>query len=146
MVAVPLKRFIAPLGVPIPVPESTAGHVEIAVVLRPSWLGRLVSVPWVLPEVRVRLVARTPQPLRRILPPTATNGFPLLDPWPNSPSELRDAFTLAHPDAPRNVGFIAWKPWAWSENVDVTFYQVEWRDGPAGAPAPASGTGPPSLP
>ncbi|HEX9428327.1 MAG TPA: hypothetical protein VGA64_11120, partial [Candidatus Polarisedimenticolia bacterium] len=125
-IVTPLQRFIAPFNQPIPVPKPAAGHVEMQVILKPSLLGRLVSIPWVVPEVRVGYLSPTHQPLRRILAPTATNSFPVIDPWPNGPGELRSAFLDPHPLPPQAVGLVTQNPWAWKSEIDVTFFQVEW--------------------
>jgi hypothetical protein len=126
LVETPLQRFIAPFNQPIPVPKPAAGHLEMQVILKPSLLGRLASMPWVVPEVRVGFVSATRQPLRRILAPTAMNSFPLIDPWPDSPAQLNDVFVDPHPASPQAVGFVTRDPWAWTSEIDVTFIQVEW--------------------
>jgi len=133
----PVQRFIAPLNEAIPVPATANGHLEAQVLLRPSLAGRLAGIPWVMPEVRMGVAAANRQPLRRILAATAMNSFPLLDAWPNSPDELRRLFTDPHPGAPRAIALATPSTWAWHDEVDVRFFQVEWSPGEAAGPAAA---------
>jgi hypothetical protein len=116
-----------PLNQPAPVPQTTDGHLEMRVRLEPSWLGRLVSIPWKMPEVRLGLISSDATPPRRILAATSDRPFPLTRHWPDSPEQLGKLFDEQAPAAPPAIAFFTRGSWAWRE-AEVDFVQVVWED------------------
>lgn len=114
-------------------PQPEAGHLEMRVRLEPSWLGRLVALPWKVPEIRVTLLSSDAQEPRRILPATADEPFPIARVWPRTPVDLAALFFAERLPAPAGVAFFTEGSWAWRE-AQVEFYQVEWRE-PDDAPS-----------
>jgi len=122
-----LHGIRVPLNQPAPVPRPTEGHLEMQVRLEPSLLGRLVALPWKLPEIRLGLISSDAQPPRRILAATADRPFPLTRLWPESPEDLGKLFDEQAPPAPAAIAFFTRGSWAWRE-PEVDFVQVVWRD------------------
>ncbi len=123
-----LHRIRVPLNHLAPVPNPTDGHLEMQVRLEPSLLGRLVSLPWKLPEVRLGLISSDARPPRRILAATSDRPFPLTRQWPESPEDLGRLFEEHAPPAPPAIAFFTEGSWAWRE-VEVDFVQVVWQEG-----------------
>ncbi len=123
-----LHGIRVPLNQPAQVPRPADGHLEMRVRLEPSLLGRLVSLPWKLPEVRLALISSDARPPRRILAATADRPFPLTRLWPESPEDLGRLFDEQAPPAPSGIAFFTRGSWAWRE-PEVDFVQVVWREG-----------------
>jgi len=112
------------------IPRAESGHLELRVRLEPSLLGRLVSVPWKLPEIRLSLMSADGRaPARRILAGTADRSFPLTRVWPDSPDQLRRIFEGDDLPSPEGLALITNGSWAWKD-AEVEFYQVNWEDDP----------------
>jgi hypothetical protein len=122
-----LHRITVPLNRLAPAPEPAAGHLEMCVRLEPSLLGRLVSLPWKLPEIRLGLASTEAIPPRRILAATSHRPFPLTRHWTDTPEELWNLFAEPAWPSPPGVAFVTRGAWAWRDAV-VDFYQVEWLD------------------
>ena len=116
-----------PLNHMAQVPRPSEGHLEMQVRLEPSLLGRLVSLPWKLPEIRLGLISSDARPPRRILAATSDRPFPLTRLWPESPEDLGKLFDEQAPPAPAGVAFLTGGSWAWRE-AEVDFVQVVWED------------------
>ena len=99
------------------------------VTVRPSWPGRLVGLPWKMPEIRLALGSAegTPPEPRRVIPATATRPFPLVDPWPDSPEALSRLFSHSQPPGPPGLALFTSGPWAWRP-AEVVFFEVQWKD------------------
>ena len=119
-----LERVTLPLNQAAAVPRPAAGHLEVSVRLRPSLLGRLVSLPWKLPEVRLGLLSADPAPPRRILAATAGSPFRLAAVWPDTAEQLWDVYAEPHAAPPDALALVTRGDWAWRDAV-VEFYQVE---------------------
>jgi hypothetical protein len=102
--------------------------------LRPSLLGRLIAVPWKLPEIRLGLISSDARPPRRILAGTSDRPFPVTRHWPESPDELRRLFEENAPPAPPGIALFTGGAWAWRD-AEVEFVQVVWRDPAGDAPS-----------
>jgi hypothetical protein len=76
-----LGRKSVPVNEAVTIPQPSAGHLAMRVRLRPSLMGRIVSLPWKLPEIRVGLAGADLLVPRRIVPSTASSPFPLTFPW-----------------------------------------------------------------
>jgi hypothetical protein len=123
-----LHSIRLPLNQLATVPTPTDGHLEMQVRLEPSLLGRLVALPWKLPEIRLGLISSDARPPRRILAATADRPFPLTRQWPETPEDLGRLFDEQAPSAPPGIAFFTAGPWAWRE-AQVDFVQVVWREG-----------------
>jgi hypothetical protein len=114
------------------IPRPATGHLELRVRLEPSWLGRLVAVPWKLPEIRLALMSPGDRPApRRILAGTASRPFPLTRAWPDSSDQLRRVFDEDDLPSPAGLALLTNGSWAW-KNAEVGFYQVDWGEGSTG--------------
>jgi hypothetical protein len=123
----PLARVRVPLNRPTPAPPPDAGHLEMRVRLEPSLLGRVVALPWKLPEVRLGLVTAEVGTPRRLLAATSDRPFPLTREWADTPEDLWNLFARPEWPAPQGIAFVTGGAWAWADPV-VEFYQVEWVD------------------
>ncbi len=123
-----LHRIRVPLNHVAPVPNPTDGHLEMQVRLEPSLLGRLVSLPWKIPEVRLGLISSDARPPRRILAATSDRPFPLTGLWPESPEDLGRLFDERALPPPAGIAFFTRGSWAWRE-AEVDFVQVVWQEG-----------------
>jgi hypothetical protein len=122
-----LQSVTLPLNHVARVPRPDAGHLEMRVRLEPSLLGKLVALPWKLPEIRLGLVSSDAPPPRRILAQTSDNPFPLTRQWPDTPEDLWNLYADPDPPPPPGLAFFTRGSWAWNDAV-VEFYQVEWQD------------------
>ncbi len=127
----PLGTVTVGLNESVRVPQIESGHLEVQVRVRPSWLGRAVGVPWKVPEVLLGLASSDgpPQDLRRVVPATATDFFPLVDPWPDAPEQLSRMFGMEPPTGPPGLALFTRGEWAW-DRAEFTFARVEWREAP----------------
>jgi hypothetical protein len=124
-----LGRVTVPLNEALELPRPDSGHLELNVELRPSLAGRLVSVPWKLPEIRVGLVGAELLPPRRILPATAGRPFPLTYPWAETPIGLGALFAGGPLPAPSGLAFFTGGSWAW-QDAEVEIFEVRWLGDP----------------
>jgi hypothetical protein len=122
-----LHRKSVPLNRTAQAPAPTTGHLEMRVRLEPTLLGRLASLPWKLPEIRIALVAEDAPPPRRILSATSRRPFPLTRHWTDTPEDLWNLYAQPNWPAPPGVAFVTRGAWAWQDAV-IDFYQVEWLD------------------
>jgi hypothetical protein len=123
----PLARIVVPMNRALEIPRTDEGHLEVRVRLRPSWAGRLVSILWKQPEVRLGLAAADVLPPRRIVAATAHRPFPLTFPWPETPQGLSALFADRRLPQPMGLAFFTGGSWAWRP-AEVEFLQVEWGD------------------
>jgi hypothetical protein len=126
-VETPLQRMSVPLNRLALAPVPATGHLEMRVRLEPSLLGRIVSVPWKLPEIRLGLDADDATPPRRILPATSRRPFPVTRRWTDTPEDLWNLYAKPDWPVPRGVAFVTRGAWAWQDAV-IDFYQVDWLD------------------
>ncbi len=127
----PLGSVTVGLNESVRIPQIESGHLEMQVRIRPTWLGRIVGIPWKVPEVLLGLASSDglPQNLRRVVPATATQFFPLVDPWPDAPDQLSRMFGLEPPGGPPGLALFTRGEWAW-DRAEFSFARVEWRDAP----------------
>jgi hypothetical protein len=130
-----LERRSVPLNEAITIPQPSAGHLEMRVRLRPSLIGRIVALPWKLPEIRVGLVGADLLPPRRIVATTSQRPFPLTFPWVESPIGLSALFSDRPLPAPKGLAFFTGGSWAWRD-AEVEFLQVDWREEQESGPRP----------
>lgn len=126
----PIGRAEIKLNSPIPVPSvGSGGHIEAALRGGPSWLGKLVGVPWKTPRIWLGYKTGETTRLRRILPATAVQPFPITEPRIDTPDQLRELFEPSKSvRAPAEIAIVTDHAWAWSEPVEIEFYHVEWRE------------------
>jgi len=123
----PLQRVTVPLNRTAPAPAPTSGHLAMSLRLEPSWLGRLASIAWKRPEVRLALVSPDAPPPRRILAATARRPFPLTRAWTDTPEDLWRLYAEPTWPPPPGLALVTRGAWAWNDAV-VDFSQVEWLD------------------
>jgi hypothetical protein len=130
-----LGRKSVPVSEAVTIPQPSAGHLAMRVRLRPSLMGRIVSLPWKLPEIRVGLAGADLLVPRRIVPSTASSPFPLTFPWVESPSGLGALFGDRALPAPKGLAFFTGGSWAWRD-AELEFLQVEWAEERKSDPGP----------
>jgi hypothetical protein len=128
---------VSPLNAPIEIPETAAGHLEIELEISPTLRGRLVALPWKLPEIRLGVASRQDPRPRRIVADNVRHAFPLVDPWPAAPVDLGRLFTGRKIPAPAGLALLSRGAWAWEE-ATVRFFEVRWAESPPSAAAPAT--------
>ncbi len=127
----PLGTVTVGLNDSVRIPQIESGHLEVRVRVRPSWLGRIVGVPWKVPEILLGLASTDgpPQDLRRVVPATAKDFFPLVDPWPDAPDQLSRMFAMEPSAGPPGLALFTRGEWAW-DHAELSFARVDWREAP----------------
>jgi hypothetical protein len=120
-----LARFEVDLNRPFSLPTPASGHLELAVHLEPTAVGRLAGALWKTPEVRLQALAPVPHPARRVVAATAVNPFPLPEPPVSTAAHLELLLGEPSVGAPRIARFVCQGPWAFGP-ATVEAFQVEW--------------------
>lgn len=138
-----VSRAEVPLNRAQEVPALDGGRLGVRIRLRPSAAGRLVSLLWKQPEVRLGLASGEVIPPRRIVAATAHRTFPLTFPWAETPADLGALFLQPELPTPRGLALFTGGSWAWKP-AEVEFVRVEWSDlasGAASVPEDRAGSG-----
>lgn len=125
------ERSLGSLSLPMnhvaSAPESHGGHVEMRVRLEPTLWGRLVAIPWKLPEVRLGVAGESKAQPRRILAATADRPFPVTGDWPVSATDLWRFYAEPEREGPNEVWLVTSGSWAWKP-ARIEFLQVSWNE------------------